>query len=128
LWLLLNALPLAFGMGNEKVGIIDVYIQTYNLNRRDTTGYVDEKGVSHVSGKEFYTVITVHGTPGGPVHYRFFLEHVCLSMQEDSVSKYSAAYPPIFISSRAEMIDSASVSRDIISRLPSTFTKSKIKG
>jgi hypothetical protein len=118
------------GNGN-KVGVVDVYIQTYAVNGQDAPSYTDEHGNLHESGKEYYLSTAVKGTMGGPVKYRFFLEHVNLTSPESPDSthrKYDTDNPPVFQSSKAEMIDSAGaagIAPGIFSKLPDTFTNPK---
>jgi hypothetical protein len=109
-------LPAVLGRGNgDRPGVVDVYIKTYIINKRDTTQYTDEKGTTHYSKRDFYLSTAARGTMGGPVKYRFFIEYVNLSMRDP-------AMPPLFKDSYAEMIDSATVLPEVLRQLPSTFT------
>jgi len=111
----------------QKVAVIDVYIQTYTLNGKAVASYKDGHGNDRVSNRDYRLEIKTKGTVGGPVHYRYFLEHVSMVSPEDSLSKYKVDpdIPPDFKESYAEMIDSASVSPDVINDLPKTFTGMK---
>lgn len=122
-WLMLSFAE----MPPAKVGVVDVYIQTFVINGQPVPQFTDDKGSVHVSNKVFYLNTVNKGTMGGPVHYRFFLEHVNLTSPEskDSMPKYVLTAPPVFAGSRAEMIDSASVAAmapEIFGQLPATFT------
>ncbi|HSY76599.1 MAG TPA: hypothetical protein VK890_07070 [Bacteroidia bacterium] len=110
-----------------KIAVVDVYIQTFVINGHPVNQFTDEKGATHISNKVFYLNTVDKGTMGGPVRYRFFLEHVNLTSPEskDSLPKYVLEGPPVFAGSKAEMIDSASVAAmapEIFSQLPATFT------
>jgi hypothetical protein len=122
-WLFIQAisLPLSSGKGNgEKVAVVDVYIQTYIINKRDTTQYTDDKGATHYSKHDYYLSTAVKGSMGGPVKYRFFMEYVNMSMRDPT-------QPPLFKDSHTEMIDSAAVLPDVYRQLPSTFTNPRRK-
>jgi len=116
----------AFIQGNkQKIAVIDVYIQTYTVNGQPVPSYTDGHGNQRLSGKDYRLQVLTKGTVGGPVHYRYFLEHVSLVSPEDSLSKYNTTAPPDFKESYAEMIDSASVAPEVIADLPKTFTGMK---
>lgn len=116
----------AFIQGNkQKVAVIDVYIQTYVVNGQPVPSYTDGHGNQRMSNRDYRLQLLSKGAVGGPVHYRYFLEHVSLVSPEDSLSKYNTSAPPEFKESYAEMIDSASVAPEVIADLPKTFTGTK---
>jgi hypothetical protein len=124
---LLAMAPLfAFTILGNKVGIVDVYIETYVVNGIEATSLTDVSGNEHISGKDFYLRTAVKGTMGGAVKFRFFMERVNLTIPEcpDSLPKYKfdPDKPLTFKDSYAEMIDSASVPPEIFAKLPTTFT------
>jgi|GEM_PF-3015263 hypothetical protein len=118
----------AFTHLGSHVAVVDVYIQTYVVNGQAAPSYKDERGNMHYSGKDFYLNTVDKGTMGGPVKYRYFLEHVNMTSPEapDSThTKYDLNAAPVFQDSKAEQIDSASVaafSPEIFGKLPSAFT------
>jgi hypothetical protein len=124
---LLAMAPLfAFTILGNKVGIVDVFIESYVINGREAPSYTDAHGNNHVSGHDFYMVTVVKGTMGGEVKYRFHIEKVNLAYPEqdggDSASHYNFGAAPEFKGSTAELVDSTAVPPDISARLPSTFT------
>ena len=124
IYALLAAPLLAYAPPYNKVAVVDVYILNYVINGKLAPTYTDDNGTVHVSGHEFYTSTVVHGTMGGAVKYRFFLESINLTYPpgDTMTTKFNMAGPPMFKNSSAEMIDSASVAPDVIAKLPPTFT------
>ncbi len=132
LWLviLFLGMPVAYAMAPPKIAVVDVFIQAFVINGKEAPQYTDEKGATHYSKKEYYMVTAAKGAIGGPVRYRFFLEQVNFTSPEgkDSLPKYILTGPPVFQSSKAEMIDSAEVAKmspEIFGKLPGSFTNPK---